>query len=115
MKSGYTMNIDSNFGDFRDWFLTKEDKKKEIEKIYHTGIELYINKIKILKDEIPINFDEINFEVHFESDEDMNDILIELKVPEMNILRKRIFNRFVPCGSTCCVNFDFSINKGGEL
>lgn len=107
IKSEVSIEV-SIFNDWRDWFLTEEDKK--INSLMLTN--LYIdNDIAVGRDLlIPRNFLNLSFLIVLELAKNTIVSKIILEIPKMKVLEKRNLDRLVYTqpGDKLTINFQFS-------
>lgn len=109
-------NVDieiSPFKNWKDWFLTKEDK---IKNVYRTPYKIYCGKTLIDEGLVPINFCKIYCSVTIENTNILPIMLDRwsLIIPEMNIIRRSDFevSGVLHNGDSATMDFKFVIDKG---
>lgn len=76
------------FQDFRDWFLTEEDK---IKNVHHVNTRFYLGPYFIFSESIPINWMQVKFEVEIKTNFIDTTDTIRFCILEMNIFRSITF------------------------
>jgi len=104
----------SPFKSWKDWFLSEEDKAKNVHK---TPYKIYCGSILLDEGLVPINFESISCEASLTHD-GILPIVIDnwsIEIPEMNIKRKTDLGTTAVMSrgdTTNIADFKFTIDKG---
>ena len=82
------LDPDGKYGDFRDWFIIDEEKRK----IHKTAINFFVNNILIHEDIMPINTKRIEYIIESKVLSDITINKIKWIIPEMEYEKETIFN-----------------------
>jgi len=94
---------------WKDWFLTEEDKVKDIHK---TKYRIYLNSLLITEGEVPINFRSIKCKTHIKVGSFFTIDHWRFEIPEMHIWSKRDLTiTSLSSGSEINTTFEFKIGR----